>query len=82
MNNTHGNCVAVLLQKRMRQYTLPVGINAANLHSTKSIDLADMKVMDEILDSCALTAFCCINTPDEVPDGRYYWAFQKFAGSA
>lgn len=32
-------------------------------------DLADMKVMNEILDSRAFTAFCCINSPNEVPDG-------------
>ena len=32
-------------------------------------DLADMKVMYEILDSRAFTEFCCINSPDEVPDG-------------
>lgn len=31
-------------------------------------DLADMKVMNEILDSRAFTAFCCINSPDEVPE--------------
>ena len=33
-------------------------------------DLADMKVMYEILDSRAFTEFCCINSPDEVPDGE------------
>ena len=32
-------------------------------------DLADMKVMNEVLDSRAFSAFCCINSPDEVPDG-------------
>ena len=32
-------------------------------------DLADMKVMYEILDSRAFTEFCYINSPDEVPDG-------------
>ena len=32
-------------------------------------DLADMKVMNEVLDSRAFSSFCCINTPDEVPDG-------------
>lgn len=32
-------------------------------------DLADMKVMNEILDSRAFTSFCCFNSPDEVPDG-------------
>ena len=32
-------------------------------------DLADMKVMNEVLDSRAFSLFCCINTPDEVPDG-------------
>ena len=31
-------------------------------------DLADMKVMNEILDSRAFSAFCCISSPDEVPD--------------
>lgn len=31
-------------------------------------DLADMKVRNEILDSRAFTAFCEINSPDEVPD--------------
>ncbi len=32
-------------------------------------DLADMKVMNEVLDSRAFSAFYCINSPDEVPDG-------------
>jgi len=32
-------------------------------------DLADIRVMNEILDSRAFTEFCCINSPDEVPDG-------------
>ena len=32
-------------------------------------DLADMKVMNEVIDSRAFSAFCCINSPDEVPDG-------------
>lgn len=32
-------------------------------------DLADMKAMNEVIDSRAFTAFCCINSPDEVPDG-------------
>jgi IS5 family transposase len=32
-------------------------------------DLANMKVMNEVLDSRAFSAFCCINSPDEVPDG-------------
>ena len=32
-------------------------------------DLADMKVMNEILDSRAFSAFCCISSPEEVPDG-------------
>ena len=31
-------------------------------------DLADMKVMHEIPDSRAFTEYCCINSPDEVPD--------------
>ncbi len=31
--------------------------------------LADMKAMNEVIDSRAFTAFCYINSPDEVPDG-------------
>ena len=33
-------------------------------------DLADMKVMYEILDSRAFSEFCCVSSPDEVPDGE------------
>lgn len=40
-------------------------------------DLADMKVMNEVLDSCAFTAFCCINSPDEVPDGDTIGRFRN-----
>lgn len=40
-------------------------------------DLADMKVMNEILDSRAFTAFCCINSPDEVPDGDTIGRFRN-----
>ncbi|MBQ8965436.1 IS5 family transposase [Ruminococcus sp.] len=40
-------------------------------------NLADMKVMDEILDSRAFAAFCCINSPDEVPDGDTIGRFRN-----
>ena len=40
-------------------------------------DLADMKVMYEILDSRAFTEFCCINSPDEVPDGETIGRFRN-----
>ena len=40
-------------------------------------DLADMKVMYEILDSRAFTEFCCINSPDEVPDGDTIGCFRN-----
>ena len=40
-------------------------------------DLADMKVMYEILDSRAFTEFCYINSPDEVPDGDTIGRFRN-----
>ena len=40
-------------------------------------DLADMKVMNEVLDSRAFTSFCCINSPDEVPDGDTIGRFRN-----
>ena len=40
-------------------------------------DLADMKVMNEVLDSRAFTAFCGINSPDEVPDGDTIGRFRN-----
>ena len=40
-------------------------------------DLADMKVIYEILDSRAFTEFCCINSPDEVPDGDTIGRFRN-----
>ena len=40
-------------------------------------DLADMKVMNEVIDSRAFTAFCCINSPDEVPDGDTIGRFRN-----
>ena len=40
-------------------------------------NLADMKVMNEILDSRAFTAFCCISSPDEVPDGDTIGRFRS-----
>ena len=40
-------------------------------------DLADMKVMNEVLDSRAFAAFCCINSPDEVPDGDTIGRFRN-----
>ena len=40
-------------------------------------DLADMKVMNEIIDSRAFTAFCCINSPDEVPNGDTIGRFRN-----
>ncbi len=40
-------------------------------------DLADMKVMNDILDSHAFAAFCCINSPDEIPDGDTIGRFRN-----
>ena len=40
-------------------------------------NLADMKVMNEVLDSRAFTAFCSINSPDEVPDGDTIGRFRN-----
>ena len=40
-------------------------------------DLADMKVMNEVLDSRAFTTFCCISSPDEVPDGDTIGRFRN-----
>ena len=40
-------------------------------------DLADMKVMYEILDSRAFAAFCCVKSPDEVPDGDTIGRFRN-----
>ena len=40
-------------------------------------DLADMKVMNEVLDSRAFSAFCCINSPNEVPDGDTIGRFRN-----
>ncbi len=40
-------------------------------------DLADMKVMNEIMDSRAFTAFCCINSSDEVQDGDTIGRFRN-----
>ena len=40
-------------------------------------DLADMKAMNEVLDSRAFTAFCSINSPDEVPDGDTIGRFRN-----
>ncbi len=40
-------------------------------------DLADMKVMNEVIDSRAFTAFCYINSPDDVPDGDTIGRFRN-----
>ena len=40
-------------------------------------DLADMKVMNEVIDSRAFTSFCCVSTPDEVPDGDTIGRFRN-----
>ena len=40
-------------------------------------NLADMKVMNEVMDSRAFTAFCCINSPKEVPDGDTIGRFRN-----
>lgn len=40
-------------------------------------DLADMKVMNEIIDSRAFTAFCGVNSPYEVPDGDTIGRFRN-----
>ena len=40
-------------------------------------DLSDMKVMNEVLDSRAFTAFCCISSPNDVPDGDTIGRFRN-----
>lgn len=40
-------------------------------------DLADMKIMNEILDSRAFTTFCCISSLDEIPDGDTIGRFRN-----
>ena len=40
-------------------------------------DLADMKVMNEVLDSRAFAAFCSISSPDDVPDGDTIGRFRN-----
>ena len=40
-------------------------------------DLADTKVMNEVIDSRVLTSFCCISTPDEVLDGDTIGRFRN-----
>ena len=69
---------AVLLQRRTRQQTLPTGIDTENIYMLQNLyDLADMKVMYEILGSRAFTGFCCINSPDEVPYGDTIGRFRN-----
>lgn len=40
-------------------------------------DLADMRVMTEVIDSRAFSDFCGINSPDEVPDGDTIGRFRN-----
>lgn len=40
-------------------------------------DMADMKVMNEVIDSRAFSDFCGINSPDEVPDGDTIGRFRN-----
>lgn len=40
-------------------------------------DFVDIKVMNEVIDSRAFTSFCCISTPDEVPDGDTIGRFRN-----
>ncbi len=40
-------------------------------------DLADMAVMNEVIDSRAFSDFCGINSPDEVPDGDTIGRFRN-----
>jgi len=40
-------------------------------------NLADMKVMNEVIDSRAFSMFCGVNSPDEVPDGDTIGRFRN-----
>lgn len=40
-------------------------------------DLADMRVMTEIIDSRAFSDFCCVSSPNEVPDGDTIGRFRN-----
>ena len=40
-------------------------------------DLADMRVMTEVIDSRAFSEFCGVTSPDEVPDGDTIGRFRK-----
>ena len=40
-------------------------------------DLADMRVMTEVIDSRAFSEFCGVTSPDEVPDGDTIGRFRN-----
>ena len=40
-------------------------------------DLADMRVMTEVIDSLAFSEFCGVTSPDEVPDGDTIGRFRN-----
>lgn len=40
-------------------------------------NLANMAVMNKMIDSCAFSNFCGVNSPDDVPDGDTIGRFRK-----
>lgn len=40
-------------------------------------DLADIKIMNEVLDNCAFSGFCEIESPNQVSDGNTIRRFKK-----
>ncbi len=44
-------------------------------------NLADMAIMNEIIDSRAFSDFCCVNSPKEIPDGDTIGRFRSILTS-
>ncbi len=40
-------------------------------------DLSDMKTMNEVIDSRAFSDFCCVDSPNQVPDGDTIGRFRN-----
>lgn len=58
-----------------KPYDLELMLRIFVLHNL--YDLADMKVMYEIIDSRAFSEFCDVNSPDQVPDGDMIGRFRN-----
>jgi len=68
---------AVLLQRRARNKPYELDLMLRNYMLQKLYDLSDMATVAEVIDSCAFSEFCGVDSSNPVPDGETQGRFRR-----